>query len=175
VFGDYPINAVRREHVSDWLGRMKKASKSHSTLRNALFLVRMVLRYAADEKWIPSNPAADVKLPRSTSVGEPGVVDDPAQFLTAAQVAALANATRQESGLRSTGRSRSSVRTKRQTNCDPLAGSSQRRPTLRQTVPNSRNWRYGRGTCPTSRMSVRPAVTPPPGASVERATGIEPA
>ncbi len=93
VFGDYPMNAIRREHVSDWLGRMKKAGKSHSTIRNALFLVRMVLRYAADEKWIPSNPAADVKLPRSTSVGEPGVVDDPAQDLTAAQVAALAEAT----------------------------------------------------------------------------------
>ena len=65
VFGDYPINAVRRGYVSDWVGRMKKAGKSHSTIRNALFLVRMVLRYAADEKWIPSNPAADVKLPRS--------------------------------------------------------------------------------------------------------------
>ncbi len=22
VFGDYPLNAVRREHVSDWVGRM---------------------------------------------------------------------------------------------------------------------------------------------------------
>jgi integrase len=93
VFGDYPVNAIRREHVSDWVGRMKKAGKSRSTIRNALFLVRMMLRYAADEKWIPSNPAADVKLPRSTSVGEPGVVDDPAQFLTAAQVAALVAAT----------------------------------------------------------------------------------
>jgi hypothetical protein len=39
VFGDYSINAVRREHVSDGVGRMKKAGKSHSTIRNALFLV----------------------------------------------------------------------------------------------------------------------------------------
>lgn len=93
VFGDYPINAIRRDHVSDWVGRMKKQASPTARSATRCSWVRMVLRFAADEKWISSNPAADVKLPRSASVGEPDVVDDPAQFLTAAQVATLAAAT----------------------------------------------------------------------------------
>ena len=41
------------------------------------------------------NPAEHVKLPteRSSKGNKPGVVDDPAQFLTAAQVSALVEAT----------------------------------------------------------------------------------
>jgi integrase len=44
---------------------------------------------------LASNPADYVKLPSETSAqgGSPGVVDDPAQFLTAAQVSALVAAT----------------------------------------------------------------------------------
>ena len=93
VFGGYPINAIKREHVAAWVGRMHSAGKGRSTIRNALFLLRAVLRFAADEKWVPSNPAADVKLPRGSSARKAGVVDDPAQFLTPDQVATLAAAT----------------------------------------------------------------------------------
>jgi len=93
VFGDYPINAIRDEHILAWVQRMQSSGKSRSTIRNALFLRRMVLRFAVVKRWIPRNPAADIKLPRRSSVGELGVVDDPAQFLTAAQVSALVAAT----------------------------------------------------------------------------------
>lgn len=96
VFGGMPVNAITREYVAAWVARLAAAGKGRTTIRNAVFLVRQVLRYAATEGYITANPAADVKLPAATAVGHntsTGAVDDPAQFLTPAQVASLVAAT----------------------------------------------------------------------------------
>ncbi|GAB4708673.1 tyrosine-type recombinase/integrase [Mycobacterium avium] len=96
VFGGYPLNAITREQISRWVNRLVQAGKKPSTVRHNYFIVRMVLGQAVVDGWLPTNPADYVKLPteHSTGGGSPaGVVDDPAQFLTAAQVSALVAAT----------------------------------------------------------------------------------
>lgn len=95
VFGGYPLNRITRPYISAWVQRMIAAGKQPSTVRHAYFLVRMVLAQAVADGRLASNPADYVKLPSETSAhgGSPGVVDDPAQFLTAAQVSALVAAT----------------------------------------------------------------------------------
>lgn len=62
-------------------------------MRHAYFLVRMVLAQAIADGRLAANPADYVTLPSESSSGTPGVVDDPAQFLTSAQVSALVVAT----------------------------------------------------------------------------------
>ncbi|MGV0706958.1 tyrosine-type recombinase/integrase [Mycolicibacterium porcinum] len=69
------------------------AGKKPSTVRNACFLVRQVLGQVVADGRLDSNPADYVKLPTDHNTGRGAVVDDPALFLTAAQVAALAEAT----------------------------------------------------------------------------------
>jgi integrase len=95
VFGRYPLNTIKREHISDWVQKMVAAGKKPSTVRHAYFLVRMVLAQAVADGRLAANPADYVKLPSESSAngGAPGVVDDSAQFLTAAQVSALVAAT----------------------------------------------------------------------------------
>lgn len=95
MFGGYPLNKITLPYISAWVQRMIAAGKRPSTVRHAYFLVRMVLAQAVADGRLASNPADYVKLPSETSAqgGSPGVVDDPAQFLTAAQVSALVAAT----------------------------------------------------------------------------------
>ncbi|GAS89383.1 tyrosine-type recombinase/integrase [Mycolicibacterium brisbanense] len=95
VFGGYPLNKITRTYISDWVQRLVSAGKKPSTVRHAYFLVRMVLAQAVVDGRLAVNPADYVKLPgeHSASGGTAGVVDDPDQFLTAAQVSALAGAT----------------------------------------------------------------------------------
>lgn len=95
TFGGYPLNKITRVYISDWVQRMSTAGKRPSTVRHAYFLVRMVLEQAVVDGRLAENPAEYVKLPseRSAAGGTPGVVDDPDQFLTAAQVSALVEAT----------------------------------------------------------------------------------
>lgn len=92
VFGGYPVNTITREHVSAWIERLTKAGKKPSTVRHHFYVVKQVLDQAVQDRRIPFNPAASVKLPTEHSSrgnDKPGVVDDPAKFLTPAQVAAL--------------------------------------------------------------------------------------
>ncbi len=93
VFGGYPINAITRDQIRVWIARMQAADKRPSTIRNAYFLVRMVLAQAVEDNKLSANPADYVKLPTDHNTGTGAAVDDPAQFLTAAQVAALVAAT----------------------------------------------------------------------------------
>lgn len=95
VFGGYPLNAIKRESISAWVQCLVAAGKKPSTVRHGYFLVRMVLAQAVADGRLASNPADYVKLPSESSAGlsAPGVVDDPTQFLTAAQVSALVAAT----------------------------------------------------------------------------------
>ncbi|GAA11013.1 tyrosine-type recombinase/integrase [Gordonia alkanivorans] len=95
VFGGYPLNAIKRERISEWVDLLVRAGKKPSTVRHAYFLVRMVLAQAVVDGRLTTNPADYVRLPgeHSATGGTAGVVDDPAQFLTATQVAALVAAT----------------------------------------------------------------------------------
>jgi integrase len=72
---------------------MMTAGKKPSTVRNAYFLVRQILGQAVADGCINANPADYVKLPTEHNTGTGGAVDDPSQFLTAAQVSALTDAT----------------------------------------------------------------------------------
>lgn len=91
VFGGYPVNKITRTRVVDWIADLTAAGKRPSTIRHNYFLLRQVLQHAVNEGWIATNHAAHVRLP--SDHGKPGVVDDPAQFLTPEQVFALADAT----------------------------------------------------------------------------------
>lgn len=95
TFAGYPLNAITRQQISEWVQRMVAAGKKPSTVRHAYFVVRMVLAQAVVDGRLTDNPADYVKLPseHSTNGGAPGVVDDPDQFLTAEQVQALTAAT----------------------------------------------------------------------------------
>lgn len=95
TFGGYPINKITRTQISEWVSAMAAAGSKPSTVRHAFFIVRMVLAQGVVDGRLATNPADYVRLPteRSTGAAPAGVVDDPAQFLTAAQVAALVNAT----------------------------------------------------------------------------------
>jgi integrase len=93
VFGGYPLNCITREQISEWVQRMQAAGKRPSTVRNAYFLVRMVLGQAVADGRLDSNPADYVRLPTEHNTGTTTAVDDPAQFLTAAQVSALVDST----------------------------------------------------------------------------------
>lgn len=93
TFGGYPVNAIRREDIQAWVTRMMDAGKKPSTVRNAYFIVRQVLRHAVVDGRIDANPADYAKLPTEHNSGSHRVVDDPSQFLTPTQVASLTDAT----------------------------------------------------------------------------------
>ncbi|PJE02320.1 tyrosine-type recombinase/integrase, partial [Mycobacterium sp.] len=90
-----PVNTITRADISDWVGTLNAAGKSASTVRHYYFVVRQILSQCVTDGRLTVNPADHVKLPseRSAEGGIPGVVDDPGTFLTAAQVAALVDAT----------------------------------------------------------------------------------
>jgi integrase len=95
MFGDRPVNDITRADIAVWVGKLAKAGKSASTVRHHYFVVRQVFSQCIADGRLMVNPADHVKLPneRSPAGGTPGVVDDPELFLTAAQVAALVDAT----------------------------------------------------------------------------------
>ncbi|MGV9800191.1 tyrosine-type recombinase/integrase [Mycobacterium sp. NPDC003449] len=93
TFGEYPINKITRDQISEWVARMSAAGKAPSTVRNAYFLVKQVLGQAVADGRLDSNPADYVKLPTDHNTGRAATHDDPDQFLTAAQVSALVAAT----------------------------------------------------------------------------------
>lgn len=94
VFGGYPLRAIKREYISEWVTRLVQAGKKPSTVRHAFWTVRMVLEQAVVDGRLAKSPAEHVKLPkeRGAKGAKIGVVDR-AQFLTAAQVSALVDAT----------------------------------------------------------------------------------
>jgi integrase len=91
VFGGYPVSKITRTRVVEWIADLTTAGKRPSTVRHNYFVLRQVLQHAVDEGWVGVNHAAHIRLP--SDYGKPGVVDDPAQFLTPEQVFALTDAT----------------------------------------------------------------------------------
>ncbi len=74
-------------------GANEGRGKKPSTIRNAYFLVRMVLGQAVEDGRLDANPPNYVRLPTDYNSVRTATVDDPSLFLTAAQVSALAAAT----------------------------------------------------------------------------------
>ena len=95
TFDHRPVNEITRADIADWVGKLSSAGKSASTIRHHYFVVRQILSQCVSDGRLTVNPADHVRLPseRSAAGGTPGVVDDPDMFLTAAQVAALVDAT----------------------------------------------------------------------------------
>ncbi|OPX12840.1 tyrosine-type recombinase/integrase [Mycobacterium sp. AT1] len=95
VFGSRAVNDISRADIAEWVGKLTDAGKSASTVRHHYYVLKQVLAQAVADDRIIVNPADHVKLPteRSVSGGTPGVADDPDMYLTAAQVAALVDAT----------------------------------------------------------------------------------
>ncbi|WP_123029479.1 tyrosine-type recombinase/integrase [Mycolicibacterium stellerae] len=95
VFGGYPLNRITRDYVQDWVNRMVAAGRAPSTVRNAYFIVHQVMAQAYVDGLVGINPAQRgyIKLPTNHSTGRRATVDDPSQFLSAAQVDALVAAT----------------------------------------------------------------------------------
>lgn len=111
-FGDYPLNKITHDDVQAWVNRLVASGRQPSSVRNLFFVVRQVLAWAVKTKKITTSPADHVQLPRvgsaaarpETDKAKPKGAnksapkrtrrrDDPARFLTAAQVAALDAAT----------------------------------------------------------------------------------
>jgi integrase len=94
TLGGYPLKSITRQHLSDWVATLTAHNYTPATIRAYMQVVRQVLAQAVSDGRIPANPAQHVKLP-NTRQGKStiAVVDDPAQFLTAQQVASLVNAT----------------------------------------------------------------------------------
>jgi integrase len=89
TFGGYPLNAITREQISEWVARLTQAGKNPSTVRYNYGLVRQVLAAAVADNALPSNPADYVKLPPKAATA----VDAPTSFLSAQQVSAIVAAT----------------------------------------------------------------------------------
>lgn len=93
VFDSYPANTIKRHDISAWIARMQAAGKSRSTIRNALFMVRM-LTYAARRTVESVEPCRSREVAAAVVRRRRRVwCDKPAQFLRPAEVSALAAAT----------------------------------------------------------------------------------
>jgi site-specific recombinase XerC len=57
VFGGYPLNALKREHITAWVAALVKKGKRPSTIRHAVVSVKQVLEQAVVDGRIPHNPA----------------------------------------------------------------------------------------------------------------------
>lgn len=77
-WGSVPVGRVRRTAVQAWVSGLAASGASASTVRQAVGALRKILADAVDDRLIPSNPAADIKLPKSAGV--PRVYLDPDQL-----------------------------------------------------------------------------------------------
>lgn len=95
TWGAYPINKIARPRISEWVRALTAAGAKPSTVRHHFSLLRMVLAQAVVDGRLATNPADHVTLPteRANADGSAGVVDDPSQYLSARQIAALVDAT----------------------------------------------------------------------------------
>jgi len=81
---DVPLRDLRRIHLQEWLGHLRKAGYSNSTIHIAKTSAGMVLASAVDSDVIASNPMVGLRIAKGTSKTR--------QALTAEQVEALADA-----------------------------------------------------------------------------------
>jgi integrase len=81
--GDVPIKDLRKIHMEEWLGKLRKAGYSSSTIHIAKTAAGMVLTSAVDSGIITANPMTGLRIAKGTSKTR--------QALTAEQVELLAD------------------------------------------------------------------------------------
>jgi integrase len=103
AFIDWPMKAIKRAHLLDWLDQLQKKQGKRSkkrlkpqTVRNALNLLRVGFQEALDRDLIDTNPARELRLHRSAaaSTEEPWAYLEPAEqdaLIAAADTAEQAN------------------------------------------------------------------------------------
>ena len=82
--GDVPIKDLRKIHMEEWLGKLRKAGYSSSTIHIAKTAAGMALSSALDSGLITANPMTGLRIAKGTSKTR--------QALTAEQVELLAEA-----------------------------------------------------------------------------------
>lgn len=86
VFGARRVSSLRASDVELWVGRLAR-DLSSGTVRNIYNVLNKAMKYALRHEWIANNPCTGVELPKAH-----GEVVDERQFLTPAQVSAVASA-----------------------------------------------------------------------------------
>jgi len=81
--GHYPLTELRRIHLQQWLGQLRKAGYSNSTIHIAKTAAGMLLSSAVDSEIITANPMIGLRIAKGTSKTR--------QALTAEQVELLAD------------------------------------------------------------------------------------
>ncbi|PNG96570.1 tyrosine-type recombinase/integrase [Streptomyces malaysiensis] len=84
AFGERRVTSLRAGDVERWVQKLAR-DLSSGTVRNIYNVLNKAMKYALRREWIANNPCTGVELPKAH--GE--IVDD-RQFLTPAQVAAVA-------------------------------------------------------------------------------------
>ena len=83
-FGDWPVDAITRQQVQEWVNARSRAGRKPTTVRNGFFVVRQVLAQAVADKRIVANPCEHVRLPKTQQRN--GSVEQTATALNAEQV-----------------------------------------------------------------------------------------
>lgn len=65
TLGAVPLSALKRTDVSSWVNTLRTAGNSGKTVGNKLGFLSGVLNAAVADGYIPANPAAGIRLPRS--------------------------------------------------------------------------------------------------------------
>lgn len=87
-WGDRPLGSIDRAEVRQWVAEMTDEGLSPKWIRNVVSVFALVLELARDAGAIRDNPARRIRLPRPAR--------SEAHFLTAEEVARLADAMRDE-------------------------------------------------------------------------------
>ena len=84
AFGPLPLEAVTSLAIREWLSGLEAGGLSRHTARQAKQVLGAVLTLAVEERLLPKNPAARVRVGRSARIEQ--------QFLTDSEVSLLAGA-----------------------------------------------------------------------------------
>lgn len=68
--GHLPIEAIRRETVTDWIHWMRGRDKSAKTIANVHALINATMEEALRQGYIDRNPCAGIRLPKDTGSAE---------------------------------------------------------------------------------------------------------
>ncbi|MGW5920747.1 tyrosine-type recombinase/integrase [Nocardia fluminea] len=63
-WGGKSLKEIRKTHIQAWVAELVAAETGVPTIENAVGMLRMILESAVDDRQLPSNPCAGVKLPR---------------------------------------------------------------------------------------------------------------
>ena len=85
-FGDWKVGAVQADAIQRWVNDLA-ATRAPNTVRRIYGVLRSVLRFAAERRYIGLNPCEAVKLPKKSAGGRRDYT-----FLTDGEIRALADA-----------------------------------------------------------------------------------